>query len=843
MVCRENPARSAIMGLTKDIAREQGLGYMADHAYQSSIHELAHEYDGAPNLSTTEQIRLVEGVKAKVIADPTISESRKYRPHTGARSQTGIVTRLDGEIARLRAVEKDPTKEKAEQHNSGSQIMAIQRLGSMLDRQLPAQREYCTMYARHTGVTLTAAETRFRRAAESKDAANRHVRVHDSAYNDQLQVAGMTAQARADLGQSGRIRYAVATMEEERKQALASRPSRNTIGDEHKTRYLAPGEDGAQMQCVGEGACGRFGHTVDRCPNTHRVREKEHRETELRKWRDLDRAGKLAAYANSSEDRPWIESNGEVLTGGAAKSLLNSRAQKLAGDRPIPKTERDQRTVANRANAAAQRIATLEGEMDDAAPLHVSSAVREFAYNPQSGLLLVTTHPYTLKNGTERPAKTYPYRMTPEQHRQLITSNSPGSVLNETVWRSKCNGGNDPHRFDSPAEVEAAATQVKCATCGQFASPTSTHRCPVPGADEDPWAKNESIDKRERAIQRRQRRAAVNSDTYDYPDEPMAMKPVIAGSRAVTTSNGSQIVCPTAQGVIDTADAGHCAVVPVQYRSAEASVAGTLAVWNDPDGTRLSSPHPGATGRDDRGLRCTCDDYARNGRCTHIDGTMTALNRSYASVTVPNSQLTPRVTLAQHRTGEAVDTVNRASFNRLPYDAVMRIRRESESGMVSEYQRLRASGADLSAPRTVAPRDAVTRQETNVPATWQREDADDDAPTANLRDVADVQNRLRKALYSRTRDSWSVTRDNAGGIHIGVARKDKLKDGSIPEDKRRELAGVLGVRNIPGTGYYIPGETSHRYAALDRVSGDKPRIIPAAHVLSDHRERVRDDDF
>ena len=118
------------------------------------------------------------------------------------------------------------------------------------------------------------------------------------------------------------------------------------------------------------------------------------------------------------------------------------------------------------------------------------------------------------------------------------------------------------------------------------------------------------------------------------------------------------------------------------------------------------------------------------------------------------------------------------------------------------------------------------------PTTFEREGkggANSDRPT-DLHDLADVQYRIRAALFARTRTHYSVLRDKDGGMRITIPKARRAKDGTIPFAERARLADTLGIpaHHSRANGVYIPADTSWRHEMLSRSYGDTPPPIRAA---------------
>ena len=258
-MCRENKGRSALMGIQKHLASLNGGNGLVDNEYQSAIHESGHIHEGHSPFTTDEQLEMWAGLRQQIADHPGISAASKYRISEGRGGQPGVITRIDQEMARLKGgTDEHGHPLRPEQMNSGAQMAAIQRMGTLLGRVAPAKRAYLETYARHTGKSMTEATSEWNDLM-SRQGNFSNIDLTDD-FRAQLAVAGMTSQNQADIGQSGKTRDTLRIMEDRRKKALAATPSRPTPLPQ-TVDYVKP--DLKQVRC---GDCGRFGHDSN-CPN------------------------------------------------------------------------------------------------------------------------------------------------------------------------------------------------------------------------------------------------------------------------------------------------------------------------------------------------------------------------------------------------------------------------------------------------------------------------------------------------------------------------------------------------------------------------------------------------
>jgi len=128
------------------------------------------------------------------------------------------------------------------------------------------------------------------------------------------------------------------------------------------------------------------------------------------------------------------------------------------------------------------------------------------------------------------------------------------------------------------------------------------------------------------------------------------------------------------------------------------------------------------------------------------------------------------------------------------------------------------------------------------PTTFEREGKggpNSDRPT-ELNDVADMQYRIRAALFARTRTHYSVLRDKDGGMRITIPKARHANEGTIqfaeragvrrPQRGRPRLADTLGIpaHHSRANGVYLPAGTPWRHEMLSQSYGDTPPPIRAA---------------
>ncbi|MFE3631578.1 hypothetical protein [Streptomyces goshikiensis] len=281
MVCRENKGRSAVIGYQKHLLKQLGYRDYDDFELQSGVHEFGHQYEGFPRPTEKEQLQFLQGLRHQIEADPRITAADKYRESD---RQPGMVTRIDQEIARLKTGKDEHGKPLQPKHRMrGQDLAAMQRLGVLLQRNQEAKDSYFDVYARTMGMDAKTARARWKDLVrrQKSERENTNISLTDL-WRDNLAVSGFTSRHQADIGQSNVSREALRIMEEERRQKLASLPTRPALTSAQRVRMAEPG---ASVQCTGPGACGQFGHEASACPNQTCVKE---RDDARARWKEID---------------------------------------------------------------------------------------------------------------------------------------------------------------------------------------------------------------------------------------------------------------------------------------------------------------------------------------------------------------------------------------------------------------------------------------------------------------------------------------------------------------------------------------------------------------------------
>ena len=786
------------------MAKAQGFPPMHDREFQSAIHERKHHFDGAPEMTVDEQIAFVQGLRQQIENSPSISDREKYRV---SHDQPGLITRLDDELQRLktgtitdRNGQTRPLLDK--NRNSGADLQSIQHLGTLVPRMETAKAQYFEINARHTGRSVddVRAEWNSIMAREGEGRGNVGISLRDD-WRDQLAVAGVTSQTQADIGQSARARDALKEMETRRQAVLAAQPQRPTIRPEHRRQYTSP--SGQQLRCD---SCGQFGHEHTACPNTDLVARRDQLADQHRVATNQLKAAMIQRHLDD-----------DVEDDDVAIRLLEIERDAFANGTPVG-------TVAS-ADAELKRIANqdseIQTELDSRAP-KVSTWIQEVAYNEESGLMTVTTQPRRRKDGQTSPAVTYPYRVSKDEAARILEHPDVGVAINQSVMRRGKERTNDAFHWENAADAEAAMTQHRCPTCGKFASMTSSHTCPVQGTAGD--AAN-TTDRAALAQWQKSKRAA-NAAGLEPPEKPMPRVPVPA-DRYRKMADGGVAHVPNRDTVIHLTSGGKVAAAAISIKHPDATVSGQTTVWQDPDGRRLVSPLKAAGGE---GLRCTCEQYARNGNCPHIKAATVAVAQHWGANPIGHPDVRPGISLAEvhrNRTSDTAFDAPRRELERLDYGRIRKFRRDQIGTHLEGLCEKQRRGEPINGPRVRPPKDA----EGNTvawPDTFQRPGGNHSHAGApvDLNDTSDVQYRIRAGLFARTRKHFSVTRDPDGGMRITVPKSRRSKDGDIPLAERKELCDALG---IPATssradGVYVPADTSWRHEYLSRAYGDPPAV-------------------
>ncbi|WAL49577.1 hypothetical protein [Rhodococcus pyridinivorans] len=834
MVCRENKGRSFVIGFTKALQRQMGGDAFHDAEVQSSQHEFKHQLEDMNRQFTEDpeqwrntQIKVWESVRQNVADSTAFSDEAKYRVSPGRGGQPGFITRIDQELERLKSGKDEHGRPlRPEQMNSPAELASIMRMGSILERIGPAKNNFLEMNARHRGISMDDARREWNQLMNRKgDFSN--ISLTDD-YRNSMAGAGITARDQSDLGISGRARDSMRIMEQRRLQAVHALETRPAIRTEHKLRtFIDPKSEAAQIRCE---KCGQFGHHGGGCPNGDILKKKQ----SLQQQSDI-----LARTAKASQIRKMLGRPDEELQASmdthfpgqyadvsAFRAVQEKRIDGLLAGNP----EMDDDELRDAQRQISRQEKRLNKELE--ARGGTTSWIKEVHYNPENGLLVVRPHDYTTKDGQTKQARPFMRRVSPENVQAMLDSDeSFGKAINDL---GMIRGPQlDNYGFENQDDYAESLVQRKCPTCGQFASMNTGHRCPVPGSP------SEEYKARELAASSAYRTllAQTKGKTTPGTAKPMHRRQAFqAESRTVRIRGANnqpvegKIVTARAADVIGTSDAGHIANPAVRASYPDATVTGTVAVWEDLDGRRVISPFSTAGGR---GLKCSCEDYAQRRWCRHLAGTSNALARKYEASNAGKSQ--PGGPTASDNT--AADAPIGAQ-NRLSYGRIQKMRSGATAEFVEAYKARPSNGVSMAAPAAMPPRD-IEGNPIPEPDQWTRSEAQTSrlGKPVDLNDTKQVTHRVRKLLAGRPpRVSFSVRPDKDGGITVDIPPIHR----GTPQEAyyRKELGNLLGTPALKGRrGFYIPPTPSARFAALERAAGDPVRIRPSEWVTRIDPER------
>ena len=854
MVCRENKGRSAMIGLAKSFQRMMGHPVDHDANLQSMQHQLRHEVEAADSTFSgfdtwpkEEQIKAWKELRARVdeLPEGTMSDARRYGE---SKTNPGIITRIDQEVARLESGKHESGSPlKNVQRNTGADMVASMKIVSVMERLVPARRSFLENQARRRGVAYAKVEAEWlERINEKGNFSN--ISLTDE-YRDSLAVSGVNAQDQADLGQSGRARAAMAAMEKETQESLAAhrkeKPPRPAITDKHVLgTYTKPDGEGS-VRCAG---CGQFGHEEKACPNTD-LTETLDAVSEQAQMLDqhqsvLDRKEMLATRSEE-EIQALFDANAPGMTVAKYKENVARDEAELDGPLKTPAQVQKMRRKCEKEGAAAlAELKTREPK--------VSSWVQSVAYNPNNGLLQVTMHP--AKSGKQYPPRYF--RARPEEVDELMAHPHIGKGLHAGFLDK--NKVTENHEFENSADLSAALEENQCPTCGRWASLNSSHQCPVIGGP------SEEIDhvrvRNVMAYQAKARTARENGEVV--PGKPPTLVSSLKGG---TDHNGLVVDQKTGEKVggalrsgskqeamTATEDGTRMWDSPVAFNGTDDAwhVSGHVTVWKDPESGERVLGIDGQSGNP--GLKCQCDQYQQTRRCPHVRAVGARLARKYEAAPAHYST----------RAGEPL----RLQKNRLSNDAAAlppeRLSYETMSSMRVESMRKTLQAADTHGiaqlPQTLWPSKATdleTGDTIDPPSSWDRaeEFKTAKAKPVDLDNTAQVINRLRRLSHSKTQ-LIPVTEEVPGGGTRTVYKKARVQysfraepDGSIVanvppsvlkdtgntaqaramEQHLRTVMGLPKGRRIMPHGLRIAPDSSARYAALDAMAGDPPRIGPS----------------
>lgn len=834
MVCRENKGRSAAISVMKHMMRSLGITSYRDWEAQSLTHEMGHRFAAAPDPSREELIAMWKGMRQQVLNDPTISDADKFRPATGRGGQTGIITRIDQELERIATgCDEDGNPLKPEQLNLGKHFAAVARMSGSYMRQQEAKKAYYEVYARHMGVTADEAKSRFEalteRARKLRD--NTQIDLQDG-WRDGLAVAGFSSQQQADIGQSNPTRFALMTMEAERRANIASLPSRPTIRPEHVHPVLSPDDPRVAEQCVG--GCGQFGHTAANCPNQAEVTAAN--EAAVRYAAAREKVDGMRRVAQARTDLG-------VLASGQPVSNVDS-----SGNRIVPDIDADQinpsdtaaiakldeiaqgENSVRKARAAAAELKEARQANEDAQQAleaargvipQVSSFVQEVAYNPEASVFTVTTRPKKLVRrgrdgapaGTIREGETYVYHMTQEEYAQLVASPDFGHQISTGVFVRGPQG--DRFKFENTADAAEASLQRRCPSCGQWATMNSSHRCPIDGtgtSEENNRHRTALYAEREKA-----RLAGLGVTTLDtaardrvtarakfrLPGKVYQKVTDAEGNEVMVPVQGS-IVLPHPRAVTKTREAGGVALGSFTTSYLDAQVSGEVAVWNEPGtGTPLYRVSK---------LKCSCGVRQP---CRHAPVAAGFVGKPYGAVRTTGSPGTVNFERPRDTAEDQVPTMDRLNYSRIRERRV-----QAAVAYTQEYVTTPARRGFATGPRNAATGQPVSPH--SIPSTWQagnrRVDVDDPVKVADA---------VRVGMAARTDDprAWRVSVDGAGGVWVRAAVPSPNAD--------HQLRTAFGLPSGAGRrGVYISPERAARHHMLDRLAGREPQFLPSRIIAA-----------
>ncbi|WP_411098831.1 hypothetical protein [Streptomyces sp. x-45] len=596
-----------------------------------------------------------------------------------------------------------------------------------------------------------------------------------------------------------------------RSQAKTEEAYRNHAGIQFKDKKAEIA--GAAIRCIG--GCGQFGHARDECPNAALLDEVEEHAREADRIREKIRS-RAELRGQNPDTAPLTDADNALYDDWYAKSIDIDKRLLDAGIDPAQ---------------ISTATALSKTRTSNAPP---SARIQEVGYNPDTGYLEVTTRPYTRKrDGQVMPAKTYAYRMSPGQYQQMMAASSLTSYVSQSVWAK--NGNNVAYQFENVAEATEASVQRKCATCGQWASMTSAHSCPVSGsrAGQDDSARRARIKAEKQAA-----RAA---------GRPVQMPPAVATvppSAALRFGNEGSLLYADRRRIDTELSSGKVAVAQARAKFLDASVTGQAVAWNDADGQMKLS-----TDRDDGAtLQCTCRDFKKNHTCRHVRVVGLAMAKRYAAdhPAVGSPLRSAPLPAAAPVREETAKDAPEEGFTRKSYAQIREVRaawRGSERSRADQFAKAQ-DGRWLYAAGAV---DGQTGKPVKTPKVWSEGGISVDPADAVGRESVrldrekDVQDGLRAGLRKQTGKHWSVTRKPDGWLHITTALQRRTGSKEITTAERRELAAALKlpIDAVSPHGVPVPPGNGWRAEMLDRASGRAPRVLGERYVArADQRPEV-----
>lgn len=821
VVCRENKARSVLIGLNKHYLRQDGWTDYTDNEFQSAFHDYGHRFEDAEVPSEKDQRKLLEGLRASIEQDPRISDADKYRPaRPNARTDNpGLITRIDQEITRLETGVHERTGKPLTnaQKMGGKQWASIQRLSAFVQRTQPAKDAYIEMNARHRGIDVDEARGEWKKLVDVPPRARVNddtgesmdqISLRDS-YRDDLSVAGLTSEQQADVSQSAATRYAVQEMEKRRKAAISRLPTRPAVDETNTVRFATTGNT---VKCE---QCGQFGHEAPACPNgqtvgklqeaQQRADQAEARITAVTKKRERLTADLEKLHAKESRargDEAKAKAVEEIKTLRAQSNLLERQERRLIALRDYEEH--------NAAQFRQELIRTGDRS---------SNLAETVAYNPATGYMKIEAR---AKNGELRERE---YRVSRQEYEDFMASDDHRAFARTTVVRPSRLGGNDRWQYENPADTAAARQIHQCPTCGRWASLTSSHTCPVPGsrrANDDARSRSDA--------------ALANDNTYN--PAPVRIGP--GQSRPLAGGLGTlNFAAP--QAVTQQIDSDQTVNAMVSGRFPDGAVTGHVTVWDDREHGRSIStaPESGAS------AKCTCAEYRKRQVCRHIGEVARQLSTAYGATRTADRTPTGTATAPYPDLNSADDAPQQGGIDRVSYNRIMNSRLDKAADAVVESSLTHDANKVLAA---TWPRDPNGEPLTgDLPTTVIHENPPTPRfkhATVDVRHQQPTQEAIRAGLRARTGHHWSVTHEG-GVLRITASRKNRREHGELTEKSRAELAKALNLpRSAVGSrGVTVPGEHSWHHEYVNRAFGQEPTVYgrrpaPRNSELSDHDRSI-----
>lgn len=815
MVCRENKARSAVMGTLKRMMAKAGYSDYKDHEFQSAIHEYGHAFAGADDPTREEYEDFLRGMRQQVINDESIPDQEKYRV---SHKQPGVVTRLDQEIKRVQTGRDETGRPlRPEQINGGKHFQAMKHMSAILTRQQEAKQAYYETYARSTGVSVSQARQRYvaLTSLPVEEREDTKINLRDG-WRDNLNSSGISRKMQADLGQSNEARFALSVMESERQSHIAALPSRATFEAPNvsRTTYISPEQAQGMVKCD---QCGQFGHEENACPNQAQFDDllaAENRLADARAEVEDAEKGALAKVSLMVVDDEGNPPESQYVPAGPSGPAGYTLVDGTRVDTPEEWRERTQ-AMADAYDPAALKAAQKKYMAADVArdearaafteargPVpQVSSALVEAKYNPDNGALMVTRPGYTRKtDGVTMPPKDYVYLMGREEYEAFQASDSPGKFLSDGPSRGRARGGNAGWTPANEAEAKAVLRQVQCPTCGRWASMTSEHQCPVPGGRQG------EVDAAtiERARAARER-AKLDSLPVNIAD---TTKRELVQAQTVGEIRGGRISFPNSRAMSAAADRGAVGMGGFTANYYGATVNGRAYAWTDPQtGERVFTA---------RNVKCS---QCPPGGCVHIDKAADMMANHYRATRVSGANPGNRV--FRRETEASLDSKDWRSVEE-SYAQIRARRAENAERVIANSQmdpNLRQAA--------LYPRDAQ-----GTPVRWPRTYTDPQGRSIPVDDDgAATSQAVLAGLQERTGRRWVAKPDGRGGFTI-TSPPWRRRDGEISLADKKALADTFGgTRRGRGTGYHVPGDSSWRHEALSRVHGQSPTVLGARRMM------------